>query len=115
MVLIRRLIWDTETPSTAGAISRRMRRTPSSFQSKAKRGNMPMRRKNGSCRASCSAPPRNTAQPSASTGREKQGVANNAMPMKLRLSSTGVKAGMAKRLQVLRMPPARATSDMNRM
>ena len=32
-----------------------------------------------------------------------------------RLSSTGVKAGIAKRLQVLSTPPASATSDMKKM
>jgi hypothetical protein len=45
----------------------------------------------------------------------QQGAANSAMPMNERLSRTGVKAGRAKRLQVFRMPPASATSDMNRM
>jgi hypothetical protein len=49
------------------------------------------------------------------TGGSNQGAANSAMPMKDRLSSTGVKAGRANRLQVLRMPAASATSDMNRM
>jgi hypothetical protein len=37
------------------------------------------------------------------------------MPMKERLSRTGVKAGRAKRLQLLSRPPASATSDMKRM
>ena len=32
MVLINRLICETETPTTAGAINRKMRRTPSSSQ-----------------------------------------------------------------------------------
>jgi hypothetical protein len=35
--------------------------------------------------------------------------------MKETLSSTGVNAGTAKRLQVLSTPPASATSDMKRM
>jgi hypothetical protein len=37
------------------------------------------------------------------------------MPMKVRLSSTGVKAGNANRLQLLRMPPDSATSDMKKI
>ena len=57
----------------------------------------------------------NTPQASASTGGSKYGVAKSAMAMKARLSSTGVKAGSAKRLMVLRMPPASATSDMKKM
>jgi hypothetical protein len=48
-------------------------------------------------------------------GGSNQGAANSAMPMKDRFSSTGVKAGRANRLQVLRTPAASATSDMNRM
>ena len=64
---------------------------------------------------SCSRPPRNTAQASASTGGSNHGAANSAMPIIDRLSSTGVKAGTAKRLQVLRMPAASATSAMNKM
>ncbi len=42
MVLISRLICATETPSTAGAMSLRMRCTPSSRQAGSKRGNMPI-------------------------------------------------------------------------
>ena len=57
----------------------------------------------------------NTAQASASTGGSNHGAANTLIAMKLTFSSTGVKAGMAKRLKVFRMPPAMATSDMKRM
>ena len=52
MVLISRLIWATETPSTAGAISLRMRRTPGSCQSSEKRGSMPIFFRLGSWNAS---------------------------------------------------------------
>ena len=115
MVLISRLICDTETPSTAGAMSLKMRCTPSSRQTGSKRGSMPIFASAGNWIANCNAPPRNTAQASASTGGSNQGAAKSAMPMKERFSRTGVKAGSAKRLQVLRMPAASATSDMNRM
>ena len=37
------------------------------------------------------------------------------MAMNERFSSTGVKAGRAKRLQLLSKPPASATSDMKKM
>ena len=76
---------------------------------------MRMRNKAGICKASCNTPPMNTAQASASTGGSKQGAAKSAMPMKLRLSSTGVKAGMAKRLQVFNMPAAIAVRDMKKI
>ena len=115
MVLISSEIWLTETPRIAGAISFRMRRTPGSSRESSNRGTMPIRLSAGNCRPSCSRPPMNTAQPSASTGGSNQGAANSAMPMKQRFSSTGVKAGIAKRLQVLSTPAASATSDMNRM
>jgi hypothetical protein len=49
------------------------------------------------------------------TGGSKCGAAKSAIRMNETLSSTGVNAGTAKRLQVLRMPPASATSDMKRM
>ncbi len=115
MVLISRLICATETPSTAGAMSLRTRCTPSSRQTGSKRGSMPILARAGSWIASCRTPPRSTAQASASTGGSNQGAANSAMPMKDRFSNTGVKAGRAKRLQVLRTPAESATSDMNRM
>ena len=47
--------------------------------------------------------------------RTLDGAANSAKPMNDRFSSTGVNAGRANRLHVLRMPAARATSDMNSM
>ncbi len=115
MVLISSEIWLTDTPSSAGAISLRMRRTPGSESFRSKRGSRPICFSGLNCSASCSAPPRKTAHASASTGGSKYGAANSAMPMKERFSSTGVKAGMAKRLQVLSVPPASATSAMKKM
>ena len=49
------------------------------------------------------------------TGSATCGAANKAKAIKERLSRTGVKAGIEKRFHELRMPPDRATSDMNRM
>ena len=115
MVLISRLICATETPSTAGAMSLSTRCTPSSRQTGSKRGTMPILASAGSWIASCSTPPRTTAQARARTGGSNQGAANSAMPMKDRFSSTGVNAGRANRLHVLRTPAASATSDMNSM
>lgn len=116
MIVFRmRLICDTETPTMAGPIRRRMRRKPTSFQSSEKRGSMPIFFRCGNWKASCSAPPINTAQASTSTCGSKYGAAKSAMAIIATLSSTGVKAGTAKRPQVLSTPPASATSDMNRM
>ena len=115
MVLISSEIWLTDTPRIAGAISFMTRRTPGSDRLRSKRGSMPIFSSGRICSASCSSPPRNTAHASASTGGSKYGTANSAMPMKARLSSTGVNAGIANRLQVLSTPPASATSDMKKM
>ena len=49
------------------------------------------------------------------TGGSKYGAANSAPKMNDRFSSVGVSAGIAKRLQVLRTPPASDTSEMKRM
>jgi hypothetical protein len=97
MVLISRLICDTETPTSAGPMRMRMRLTPGSAQAARQlsegRGSMAMRRSAGIWIASCRTPPRKTAQASARTGGSKYGTANSAMAMKERLSSTGVNAG----------------------
>ncbi len=115
MVLISRLTWPTETPSAAGAIRTRTRRTPGSENDSFGRGSMPILASAGSCSASCSTPPANTAHASTITGGSKYGAKNSAAKIKERLSSAGVSAGIAKRLQVLRIPPASETSEMNRM
>ena len=115
MVLISREICATDTPNSAGAMSLSTRETPGCFRFSRQRGSMPMRARNGSWNASCSAPPTNTAQASASTGGSKRSAKNAAAMMKETLSSTGVKAGTAKRLQVFSTPAARATREINRM
>jgi hypothetical protein len=115
MVLMSSEIWLTDTPNTAGAISLRMRVTPGWCSRRRQRGSTPSRRRNGSWKASCSTPPANTAQASTSTGGSKRPAKNTAATMNDTLSSAGVSAGTAKRLQVLRMPAASATSEMNRM
>ena len=112
MVLISSDIWLTETPNTAGAISLSTRATPGCLKFSRQRGSMPMRARNGSWSASCSSPPANTAQASASTGGSNRSAKNAAATMNDTFSSTGVMAGTAKRLQVLRMPAAIATSEM---
>ncbi len=43
------------------------------------------------------------------------GASHTAQPIRLRFNSTGVKAGTAKRFQVLRMPPAIAVIEISRM
>src|SRR5258706_12960870 len=76
---------------------------------------MPIFARNGSCSRSCRAPPMNTAQASASTGGSKRSAKKAAPMMNERLSSTGVNAGTAKRLQVLSTPAASATREMKTM
>ena len=115
MVLSKRLICATETPNKAGAIFRRIRRTPACLKSSRKRGIWPMRFKAGHCNASCSTPPISTAQASAITGGSICGASHSAQAMKDKLSSTGVNAGTENRLQVLSTAPANAVSAMNRM
>ncbi len=115
MVLIRRLTCATDTPSVAGAISLRMRRTPGSSKRRVGRGSMRIFARCGSIHASCSTPPSATPQPSASTGGSKYGASHSAATIMATLSSTGAKAGTEKRLQVLRMPAASATSEMKMM
>ena len=92
-----------------------MRTTPSSRGSHFGIGSMRMRRRNGTWKASWSAPPANTAQASAMIGRSKYGAAKRAKPMKERFSSTGVKAGTLNEPQVLRSPTAKLVSEMKKM
>ena len=83
------------------------------------RGAMPILSKAGTCTPNCSTPPTITPTAKAYTGsmpwRSNSGATNKAAPMVHRLSSTGVAAGTAKRLQVLRMPALKATRDMKPM
>jgi len=65
--------------------------------------------------ASCSTPPSSTPQARARTGGSNQGAATVAARIRDTFSSTGVKAGTEKRLQVLSTPAARATRDMKAM
>jgi len=115
MVLMSSDTWLTETPNAAGSMSFSTRAAPGWRGFSRQRGSMPMRARNGSCSASCKAPPTNTAQASASTGGSKRSAKNAAATMNETLSSTGVNAGTANRLQVLSTPAASATSEMNRM
>ena len=68
MVLIRSEIWLIDTPNTAGPISLRILLTPGWRGLKRQRGRMPSLARAGSCKASCSTPPPNTAQASTSAG-----------------------------------------------
>jgi len=83
------------------------------------RGIMPILSKAGTCTPNCKAPPIITPTASANTGSTpcdlNSGATKTAAPITDRLSSTGVTAGTAKRLQVLRMPALSATSDMKPM
>src|SRR5512134_465991 len=56
-----------------------------------------------------------TANARAMIGRSSRGASQIAQPMNERLSSTGVKAGIANRRYVLSTPATSATSDMKRM
>ncbi len=46
-------------------------------------------------------------------GSSNSGVSSTAAPISERLSSTGVKAGTAKRFQVLSVLPAKAVSEIS--
>ncbi len=116
----------TDTPSTAGAIWRSTRRSPGCCHDarsrrgpRPKRGSTPMRRSAGHCTSSCSTPPTITPTASAWIGSRPQpakaGASSQAAAIIARFSSTGVAAGTAKCRQVLRMPAASATSDMQAM
>ena len=115
MVLISSDTCATDTPRTAGAISSSTRRTPGWPMGLRGRGSMPMRASAGNCSASCATPPASTDQASTMAGGSKYGANQSAPAMKQMFSSEGVKAGMANRLQVFSTPPARDTSEMNRM
>ena len=112
-VLISAEICAAETPSTAGPIASRTRRTPGSRQSKRGAGSIPILHSGRTCSASCATPPISTPQASARIGGSQYGARNSAAPMIDRLSSTGVTAGMAKRWKTFSTPPASETSDTN--
>ncbi len=61
LVLMSRLIWAAETANTAGPILRSTRRTPESRRAaprrKVMRGSMPIFISEGTCTATCRAPP----------------------------------------------------------
>src|SRR5580765_4558287 len=115
MVLMSSEICATETPKVAGAIKVSTRRTPGCEKSNRQRGSSPSLNRNGAWKASCSTPPANTAQASTRIGGSKWSAKASAATMNDTLSSTGVIAGMEKRFQVLKMPAASATSEMNAM
>jgi hypothetical protein len=91
------LICATETPNNAGSISFKIRRTPSSLKSAFGSGNNRSRARNGNWNSSCTPPAISTPQASAMIGVSNQGLSQTAEPIRHRFSSTGVKAGMAKR------------------
>ena len=74
-----------------------------------------MRERYGTCSASCSTPPANTAQASATTGGSKYLAKKSAATMNDTLSSAGVIAGTEKWFHVLSTPAEKATSEMNAM
>ena len=76
---------------------------------------MPILRSAGSCSASCKTPPMTTAIARAKTGCDNLGAIKSVQKMNERLSKTGVNAGTRNSRQVLRMPPAKATSDINKI
>ncbi len=85
------------------------------------RGNMPEpARSAGTCTTSCSTPPTITPHGQRvdrldAHARRTTGAAATWRAIIDRFSSTGEAAGTANRRQVLRMPPASATSDMKPM
>ena len=67
------------------------------------------------CTISCSTPPAMTPAAKAQMGSSNVGARKSVAAMKERLRSTGVKAGTAKCLRVLRTEAANATRLMNAM
>ena len=118
--------WATLTPSSAGSISLATLRVVGSAQAARMatqrtpiRGSRPRRSSAGTCRASCSRPPTITPTAWAKMGsmpwRANQGAPQVMDRISDTFSSTGEAAGTANFFQVLRMPPASATSDMKPM
>ncbi len=96
-VSTRRLICCTETPKSAGPMSRAMRATPACARRSRGRTSSPSAARNGSWKRSWAIPATSTPQASATTGRSRPGATSTVAPISARLSSTGVKAGTAKR------------------
>ena len=92
-----RLIWETETPNTAGRISEITRATPSWARRRRGRTSIPSAARKGSWNASWTMPAASTPHASATTGTSSTGASQSAAPMRQTLSSTGVKAGIANR------------------
>ncbi len=92
-----RLICMADEPMMPGSISFMIRRTPESRQpQRGQRSNL-SRSRNGNCNSSCAMPAISTPQARAMAGTLKESDSHRAAPIRLRLSSTGVKAGRAKR------------------
>ncbi len=107
-----RLICAAEALSTAGPISRRIRRTPGSAGPQRGRGSRPRRASAGTWTSIWIAPAANTPQARAITGTDSSGASHSAAAMIARLCRIGVSAGMAKRLKLLSTPPAMAVIEM---
>ena len=118
-MLSSRLIWLTETPSSAGTMSKPIRRTPTSCQHarrfNLKRGSRSILCSAWNCSPSCNRPPMITPQARALTGGSNQPWAKSAIPMRLTFSSTGVKAGTENLPQVFNIPAANATIDIKKI
>lgn len=108
-----RLIWVTDTPKIAGAISRRILRTPGYRKSQRGRGSRPCRARNGSWNSSCTTPAAKTPQARAITFGSNQPPATVAAAISTRFSSTGVSAGTAKRSKLFRTAPAKPVREIS--
>ena len=97
IVSTRRLIWETETPNTAGRISETTRATPVWARRSRGRTSIPREARNGNWNASWMIPAARTPHASATTGTSSTGASHSAAPMRHRLSRIGVKAGTANR------------------
>ena len=97
IVSTSRLIWETETPNTAGRISAITRATPSCARRIRGRTSIPSAARNGNWNASWTIPAASTPHASATTGMSSTGASHSAAPMRLKFSSTGVMAGTANR------------------
>ncbi len=100
LVLMMMLNCATDTEKMAGSIRPITRRTSLSLNAargEPMRSRRPIRRSAAHCSPSCSAPPISTAKASDMIGCDSRGASHSAQPMNETFSSTGVKAGTAKR------------------
>ena len=111
-VLMSRFSCTIEEPKMAGNISLAIRLTPALAPVSRGIGRHFSFNKNGTCKASCAAPPMNTPQARAVMGCAILGAKKIAARIKATLSNTGVSAGMAKRCFTLSRLAAIAVSDI---